>query len=373
MSEPTAAVLAPTGTDAVGDPRFQGAGLAPRSDVWRGRRSVAPVPATATGFPVLDALLPGQGWPVGGLCEVLHPWDGVGELALVLPALARLAGDALRPVVWVAPPYQPFAPALREHGIELAHLRVIQATPQQALWAAEQCLRAGCCAAVLVWPQRIDGTALRRLQLAAETGRCHAFVFRDARHAGDASPAPLRLAVRREHGQPVIRVVKCRGLLAPPAHELPLEMVPGTISSRANIACLPGALASVPDTAVAAKHATVAPMVAMGPGTHPPGENPICLPTALSSLPDAAAATKHATVASVRGTAAPPSDASSADAAAHARTPLAHRYACVTRPPSLQAVVEPAPAGRASHRPGAAAERAAGTGDDAGLARAPSP
>ena len=326
MAEPITAVLAATGTDtASADSRFHGAGLAPRNDVWRGRRSVAPVPATATGFPVLDALLPGQGWPVGGLCEVLHPLDGVGELALVLPALARLACDALRPVVWVAPPYWPFAPALRAHGLDLAHVRVIQAAPQQALWAAEQCLRAGCCAAVLVWPQRIDGTALRRLQLAAETGRCHAFVFRDARHAGDASPAPLRLAVRREHGEPVLRVIKCRGLLAPPAHDL--KMVPGTISNRTAPAHGHGIPSSMADTAMTTAGPNKAAKLAVVP------------PTAKTAAPLPAAD---------NAVAAPPSHtASSADAAARA---TAHRYAGATRTPSLRAVAEAALADSDSYR-----------------------
>lgn len=190
-----------------------------RPDVWRGRRSRAPLPATASGHPGLDHVLPARGWPLGALSEILHPADGVGELALVLPALARLAA-ARRPVLWVAPPYLPYAPALRRQGLDLDGLRVIEAGPQSALWAAEQALRAGCCAAVLVWPRQIDGTGLRRLQLAAETGRCHGFVFRDSRHAVQASPAPLRLAVRREQGAVLLRIIKCRGLLAPPAGEI---------------------------------------------------------------------------------------------------------------------------------------------------------
>lgn len=192
-----------------------------RPDLWRGRRNRSATPASATGWPALDALLPGGGWPAGALCEILHGHDGCGELAVLLPALARLASPT-RPLVWVAPPYRPNAPALRAHGLDLAALHLVEAAPQQALWAAEQCLRAGCCGAVLLWSASADGTALRRLQLAAETGRGHAFLLRDARHAGNPSPAPLRLAVRREGGAPVLRVLKCRGLLAPPAGELVL-------------------------------------------------------------------------------------------------------------------------------------------------------
>jgi cell division inhibitor SulA len=281
---------------------------------------------------------------VGGLCEVLHPLDGVGELALVLPALARLARDPLRPVVWVAPPYWPFAPALRAHGIDLAHVRVIQAAPQQALWAAEQCLRAGCCAAVLVWPQRIDGTALRRLQLAAETGRCHAFVFRDARHAGDASPAPLRLAVRREQGQPVIRVIKCRGLLAPPAHEL--KMVPGTIPPQAAAARAHSTLASVPREKVPGTISTEtvpphgrdahSPAAATAMGTAGPTE--AATPATIAPMANTAAT---APVTGNAKTATAPTPAASG-ATADARAAAAHRHACAARLPSLHAVAEAA-------------------------------
>lgn len=197
------------------------AGLPVRDDLWRGRRGTSPRPALASGHRVLDAVLPAGGWPAGHVCEVLHGHDGVGELQLLLPALARL-GSSERPLVWVAPPYRPHAPALIAHGLAMAHLRVIEASPQQALWAAEQCLRAGCCAAVLLWPARIDATALRRLQLAAETGASRGFVFRDAAQAARHSPLPIRLVVRRQDQALRVHVLKCRGLLAPPAAELVL-------------------------------------------------------------------------------------------------------------------------------------------------------
>ncbi len=191
-----------------------------RPDVWRGRRG-APVPALPTGHARLDALLPAHGWPVGTLCEILHEGDGVGELQVVLPALARL-GQPARPVVWIAPPYQPYAPALATHGLQLAAQRVVRANDdRQALWAAEQCLRGGC-AAVLLWPATLPATALRRLQLAAENGRGHGFVFRHRRHLADASPAPIRLSVRRERDSIRIHLDKCRGLLVPPAGEIAL-------------------------------------------------------------------------------------------------------------------------------------------------------
>jgi hypothetical protein len=60
----------------------------------------------ASGFPRLDAELPGGGWPRGALTELLAGHEGIGELGLLLPALATLTG-AGQIVVLVAPPHAP--------------------------------------------------------------------------------------------------------------------------------------------------------------------------------------------------------------------------------------------------------------------------
>ncbi len=161
--------------------------------LWRAGR----VPRTAlrgasTGHPRLDALLPQGGWPEAALTELLLPADGVGELALLLPTLARLtqAGEL---VALVAPPYVPYAPAWQASGVDLRRLAIIEADARGALWAFEQCLRSAACAAVVGWPLQADGPALRRLQVAADSGSCLGFAFRDSKHAANPSPAALRL------------------------------------------------------------------------------------------------------------------------------------------------------------------------------------
>lgn len=186
--------------------------------VWRGRRAVPAADGEPSGWPALDALLPGGGWPRGALSEILLPGDGVGELRLVLPVLARLT-RAGRNVMVVAPPYCPHAPAWAAQGLDLARVGFVRAAPgPDALWAAEQCLRAGSVAAVLAWPRAADERVLRRLQVAAATGDALGFVFRDRGHAAAPSPAPLRLELlARERLQ--IHVRKCRGA-QPPARPL---------------------------------------------------------------------------------------------------------------------------------------------------------
>ena len=193
-------------------------GLLDARRVWRGSSAPAQVPADAmpTGCVALDAALPSGGWPPGALSELLLPADGVGELQLAWPVLARLS-QAGRTVVLVAPPYDVHAPAWAAAGIDLAHLQLVHAEPRDALWAAEQCLRSGACGAVLCWPAKADDRALRRLQVAAEAGQCIGLAFRPMQAARNPSPAALRVAIEAStEGAPrQVRVLKCRGANAP--------------------------------------------------------------------------------------------------------------------------------------------------------------
>lgn len=185
--------------------------------VWHaGRERQSAGAGEPTGCAALDAVLPDGGWPRGALTELLLPGDGVGELALLMPALARMTGAGAR-VVLVAPPYIPYAPAWQQAGLDLARVDIVEAGPRDALWAFEQCLRSAACAAVLGWPASADDRALRRLQVAADTGGSCAFALRDRRHALNASPAALRMEYLP--GEAAWRVRKCRGA-QPPARAI---------------------------------------------------------------------------------------------------------------------------------------------------------
>lgn len=189
-------------------------GLLDERRVWKGRPLTQPRGQQPTGHGALDAVLPGGGWPPGALTELLLAGEGAGELHLLWPSLARLTASGER-VVLVAPPFIPYPPAWLAAGIDLRWLSLVEATRAEALWAAEQCLRSGSCGAVLCWPQQVDDRALRRLQVAAETGQTLAFACRPQQAALNPSPAALRIAIDLQPAQ--WRVLKCRGGLAPAA------------------------------------------------------------------------------------------------------------------------------------------------------------
>jgi hypothetical protein len=179
--------------------------------VWRGNALAGGVPAVPTGFAELDAVLPGGGWPCGALTELLVPARGIGELGLLMPALARLTCAGKR-VVWLAPPHLPYAPALAAAGVDLPHLALVRAAGRRdALWAAEQALRAGSCHALLAWLPTPGYPHLRRLAVAAEASRAFLALFRPPQAAAEASPACLRLALEPAEGGLQVRVLKRRG------------------------------------------------------------------------------------------------------------------------------------------------------------------
>ena len=185
--------------------------------VWRGQSAPRPLSKQPTGLPALDQALPDGGWPETGLTELLLPADGVGELRLLWPTLARLSqADGM--IALIAPPYLPYAPAWANAGIHLQRLQIIRADPRNALWATEQCLRSAACSAVLCWPRQADERALRRLQVAAESGQCLGFAMRPMKSAANASPAALRIAIDADPAQ--LRVLKCRGG-NPPVRAIP--------------------------------------------------------------------------------------------------------------------------------------------------------
>jgi hypothetical protein len=186
--------------------------------VWKLKdASAAPArPVWSTGKSSLDARLPGGGWPTASLIEVLLDDTGLGEVQLFLPALvacqASRHGEDAPWLVWIAPPHEPYAPALAQSGIELKRLLVVRPTTAvEALWAAEQALSSGVCAAVLLWLKGTDDRWLRRLKLAAEAGGSLGVLFRPERHRFESSPANLRIVMSRGESCARVDLLKVQG------------------------------------------------------------------------------------------------------------------------------------------------------------------
>ena len=183
--------------------------------VWRCRQSADGLGAAATlstGYRALDRYLPGGGWPLNSLVEVLSGAAGIGELRLVMPALAELAATREGAIVWVGAPYQPYAPALAQWGLDVSRVLVIQPPgPEETLWAIGEALASGGALAVLGWLTDVDIRASRRLQLAASEGQSLGILYRPALARQQPSAAVLRLALKSGSTGPEVDIFKVRG------------------------------------------------------------------------------------------------------------------------------------------------------------------
>jgi hypothetical protein len=190
--------------------------------LWRGHSQTHAKAGLASGYEQLDRHLPGGGWPQEALTEILVEQYGIGELRLLMPALASLSVadrtadrmNASEPgwIAWIAPPLQPYPPALQQSGINLSRMLVVRPkNSSEILWSAEQALSSGTCAAVLLWPDTLDDQASRRLQLAAEKGQSWAIAFRPLSARTEPSAAALRVALHSGEQGTRLSILKSRG------------------------------------------------------------------------------------------------------------------------------------------------------------------
>ena len=187
--------------------------------LWRGRNPAQGMAGLASGYERLDRHLPGGGWPQHALTEILTENYGIGELRLLMPALAALStadnsAGFSEPgwIAWVAPPFQPYPPALQQWGIDLSRMLIVRPkTDKEVLWSAEQALSSGTCAAVLLWPEQLDDQSSRRLQLAAEKGNSWAIAFRPLTARSEPSAAALRIELQVNASGTRLSIVKSRG------------------------------------------------------------------------------------------------------------------------------------------------------------------
>lgn len=190
--------------------------------VWRLEDLAREEATLASGHAPLDACLPGGGWPLGHLVELLQERPEAHVWQLVLPALVHALGRRPGPVVLVGAPQLPFLPALQAQGLQASRLLRVHAERPQALgWAAEQALRCADVVAVLAWLPQALAADLRRLQVAAQQQRQHLlFVMRGLQVRQDASPARLRLVLQGQGDAMQVHLLKRRG----PPLDVPVQL-----------------------------------------------------------------------------------------------------------------------------------------------------
>ena len=197
--------------------------------LWRGTqlaRSFGRV--VETGYPAMSAELPGGGWPVGTLIELLVQQSGIAELRLLRPALAAVGK---RPIALVQPVQIPNSLAFSYLGVDPSKLLWLRTSKSaDALWTVEQILKAGSCGAVLFWQQHVRSESLRRLLLAAQTSETLFVMFRPLACAADSSPASLRIALRPSEGGVSAEIIKRKGPISNAAFVVPIE--PSSILTR---------------------------------------------------------------------------------------------------------------------------------------------
>lgn len=181
--------------------------------VWSGFEHYQGASTLASDYPELDEKLAG-GLPEYGVVE-LKSALGIGELRLLLPYLKRKQTEGM--LVFITPPSQLAAEFLASQGLQLQQLLVIKdCDGQEALWAAEQCLKSGCCASVVLWHNQVDIKQARRLQLACDKTHSSLLLFqtRDFQGLADshfALPSTMRLRLTPDELGLQVKVEKQKG------------------------------------------------------------------------------------------------------------------------------------------------------------------
>ncbi|MBT3909659.1 MAG: hypothetical protein HOB37_16350 [Rhodospirillaceae bacterium] len=130
----------------------------------------APGVALSLGIAEIDGALPGGGLALASVHEVCGASSLTPALGFSAALLGRAAGRT-GTVLWCRRSGELYAPGLTAFGLRPDNLIVVQAkSDKDILWTMEEGLRSGALSAVLGEPGTISPIALRRLQLAAETG-----------------------------------------------------------------------------------------------------------------------------------------------------------------------------------------------------------
>ncbi len=135
-----------------------------------------------TGFQSLTATSPQpnliQGTWAGKITEIIMQDEAEYNFQLLMPLLAQLSKDD-RWFAWIAPPLKLPKDWLREAGIDLNKIMLLQPDQDHSTFElAQRALSTGTCHAVISWPQALSNDQFSMLKTAAEAGRSHAILIR---------------------------------------------------------------------------------------------------------------------------------------------------------------------------------------------------
>ncbi|MEO6531947.1 MAG: translesion DNA synthesis-associated protein ImuA [Pseudolysinimonas sp.] len=199
--------------------------------VWRANElGQATTSVLSSGWALLDAELPGGGWPRRAVTEILATQPSVLEWRLLSPALRQVVAAGGQIVV-IGPARHPHLPGLLHEGLSERQLVWIRAeAPSERMWVTEQLIKSNSAGAIIAWLPQARQEQLRRLQVASQA--CEGLVFlcrpTAARHEASAAPLRVHAAVGLDW-ELRVNVFKRRG----PVHEgdILLHSVPGGLSA----------------------------------------------------------------------------------------------------------------------------------------------
>lgn len=158
------------------------------------------------GIPEVDARLPGGGLAMGALHEVAGGGNGAIDGAAAALFSAGVAARTKGKVLWCITRSDLFAPACAQAGLEPDRVIYVEAGDDKAVLSCmEEGLRHGGLGAVIGEVARLNMTASRRLQLAAEGTGAIGIALRRWRRPADAS----------DFGQPTAAMTRWRVSVLP--------------------------------------------------------------------------------------------------------------------------------------------------------------
>ncbi|PWI34984.1 translesion DNA synthesis-associated protein ImuA [Vibrio albus] len=176
--------------------------------LWPGSQQQSSASTISSGYPELDKQL-GGGFPARGVTEICTP-TAIGELRLLTPCLHKAGHKRL--TAFINPPGYLNSDYLQAHGLDLDNVLFMRPRKEtQALWAAEQCLKSGCCSSVLLWSPTLEIHQAKRLQVASEAGNALHFYFHTRKTHSLTLPVSLTLTFTPEKQGLHISIAKRKG------------------------------------------------------------------------------------------------------------------------------------------------------------------